>query len=129
MKNIELSAIFEKIAGVIEFSRKQVRQQVNSVLLMTYWQIGKIIIEDELKGNYRADYGKEILKHLSERLMRAYGRGFDVTNLRKMKRFYSLFPIRDAVRPELSWTHYRLLCKVESEKAREWYLNHGRTQK
>ena len=109
MKDIELSSLFEKIAGVIKSSRKQVRQQVNNVLLMTYWQIGKIIIEDELRGNYRADYGKEVLKSLSERLTSDFGRGFDITNLRKMKRFYSLYLKRDAVRLELSWTHYRLL--------------------
>ena len=120
MKNIELASLFDKIAGVIESSRKQVRQQVNNVLLITYWQIGKIIIEDELKGNYRADYGKKVLKTLSERLTSDFGRGFDITNLRKMKRFYALYPKQDAVRLELSWTHYRLLCKVESEATRKW---------
>ena len=110
MKNIELSSLFDKIAGVIESLRKQVRQHVNNVLLITYWQIGKIIIEDELKGNYRADYGKEVLKFLSERLTSDFGRGFDITNLRKMKRFYALYQKQDAVRLELSWTHYRLIC-------------------
>ena len=90
---------------------------------MTYWQIGKIIIEDELRGNYRADYGKEDLKFLSERLTSDFGRGFDITNLRKMKRFYSLYLKRDAVRLELSWTHYRLLCTCVTRGAGGLSLN------
>jgi DUF1016 N-terminal domain len=70
--------------------------------------VTRIRCADELRGNYRADYGKEVLKSLSERLTRDFGKGFDITNLRKMKRFYSLYPKLDAVRLELSWTHYRL---------------------
>jgi predicted nuclease of restriction endonuclease-like (RecB) superfamily len=122
MKDIQVLSLFEKIAEVIQSSRKQVRQQVNNVLLMTYWQIGKIIIEDELKGNYRADYGKEVLKSLSDRLTSDFGKGFDIRNLQYMKQFYKNFPNANALRSELSWTHYRLLFKVESEKARKWYL-------
>ena len=122
MKDIEITSLFEKIEGVIKSSRKKVRQHVNNVLLITYWQIGKIIIEDELKGNYRADYGKEVLKSLSEQLTSDFGKGFDIRNLQYMKQFYKNFPIANALRSELSWTHYRLICKVESATARKWYI-------
>jgi predicted nuclease of restriction endonuclease-like (RecB) superfamily len=114
--------MFSKISRIIEDARDQVRRNVNSTLVITYWQIGKIIVEEELNGNYRADYGKEILPSLSSQLTQIFGKGFDVTNLRKMKQFYAFFPKQDAVSLELSWTHYRHLLRVEKEAARTWYL-------
>lgn len=88
----------------------------------TYWQIGRLIIEHEQQGESRAAYGKQQLEQLSAKLTAEFGKGFDVTNLRNMRRFYELFPIRDALRLELSWTHYRVLLRVENPGAREWYM-------
>ena len=76
----------------------------------------------------KAAYGKQQLQRLSRELTQEFGKGFDVTNLRNMRRFYEAFPKRDALRPELSWTHYRTLLRVESPQAREWYMEEAASQ-
>lgn len=114
--------LYNDIASLIKESRKNARAAVNSVMVITYWNIGRLIVEDEQQGKARAEYGKAVLEDLSQRLTGEFGRGFDVTNLRKMRQFYVHFPIRDSVRLELSWTHYRHLLKVENEQSRLWYL-------
>lgn len=91
-------------------------------MVMAYWQIGKIIVEEEQKGKTRAEYGKSLLELLSKRLTKEYEKGFDVTNLRNMRQFYLMFKKRDAVRRELSWTHYRLLLRINEENVRQFYL-------
>lgn len=95
---------------------------VNFVMVQAYWEIGHLITDDELRGQ-RADYGKEVMKNLSVRLTQEFGKGFDESNLRYMRLFYKAFPICDALRHELTWSHYRRLLSVENEKARTWYMN------
>lgn len=114
--------LYNQISDLLKKAQNQVRQQVNSLMVITYWNVGKIIFEDELKGK-RAEYGKEVLKELSDKLTADFGKGFDITNLRKMRQFYILYPKQDSVSLELSWTHYRHLLKVEDERARIWYMN------
>ena len=104
-------------------SRQRVYKMVNSVLLETYWNIGRLIIEDEQNGNTKAVYGKSTLKNLSKELSFEFGKGFDERNLNNMRAFYMAFPIWNAMRTELSWTHYRLLSRVDSEEKRNYYLN------
>jgi predicted nuclease of restriction endonuclease-like (RecB) superfamily len=116
-----LAPLVDKIAGIIEQARGQVRQSINSAMVESYWQIGRLIIEHEQQGSARAEYGKQQLLYLSKQLTAQFGKGFDVTNLRNMRRFYLDFPIRDALRLELSWTHYRTLIRIENPAAREWY--------
>ena len=96
---------------------------LNATLLDTYWNIGRLIIEEEQNGNSKATYGKSTLKNLSKELTFEFGKGFDYTNLTNMRNFYLAFPILDALRQELSWTHYRLLSRVDSEEKRNYYLN------
>ena len=115
----EPNDLYAKVAGLISSARQQVRSAVNQAMVMTYWQIGQLIVEDEQSGKARAEYGKTVLKKMSDRLTQQFGKGFDISNLRYMRRFYLAFPIRDALRPDLSWTHYRLLLRVESEVARQ----------
>ena len=91
-------------------------------MLFTYWEIGRKIFEEEQKGENRAEYGKFLIKNLSERLTQDFGKGFDQSNLRNMRLFYKVFPIRDALRHNLSWTHYRLILRVEEEDARNFYI-------
>lgn len=91
-------------------------------MVVAYWEIGKLITEDELKWQH-AEYGKKVLKNLATRLTTDFGKGFDERELRKMRQFYQLFSIRDTLRPELSWSHYQRLLSVENEKARFWYMN------
>ena len=118
--NIQL---INSVKEVIIQSRQRVFRMVNASLLETYWNIGKLIVEDEQNGNVKATYGKATLKNLSNELTYEFGKGFDESNLRNMRSFYNAFPICDALRHELSWTHYRLLSRVESEENRTYYLN------
>ncbi|MDO9310673.1 MAG: DUF1016 N-terminal domain-containing protein [Nitrosomonas sp.] len=89
-------------------------------MVASYWEIGRLIVEHEQQGQTRAAYGTRQLAALSERLTAQFGRGFDERNLRNMRLFFQFFPIRNAVRTELSWTHYRVLLRVENPSAREW---------
>lgn len=116
-------SLFQSIKEIINQSREKVFRIANSTLLLTYWQIGQLIVEDEQKGKERAEYGKYTLKKLSKKLTLEFGKGFDESNLRNMRSFYNIFPIRDAVRHELSWTHYRLLLRQENNQKRIYYLN------
>lgn len=113
--------LYSAIASIIEQARGQVKQAVNQQMVQAYWHIGRLIVEQEQQGQERAEYGKRQLNQLSSRLQAEFGKGFDVTNLRNMRHFYLTFPKRDALRLELSWTHYRTLIRIESPKAREWY--------
>jgi hypothetical protein len=94
----------------------------NSALLESYWNIGKIILEEEQKGKAKAEYGKATLKNLATQLTLEFGKGFDERNLNNMRAFYKAFPIWNAVRTELSWTHYRLLSRIESVEKQNYYL-------
>ena len=115
--------LFIWIKDVILKSRERVFRIANSSLLESYWKIGKLIVEDEQNGNNRATYGKSVLKNLSIQLTFEFGKGFDESNLRNMRIFFKSFPIRDALRHELSWTHYRLLSRLDSVEKRNYYIN------
>ncbi len=82
-----------------------------------------MIVEDEQNGNERAEYGKAVLEELSKKLTAEFGKGFDEINLRYMRLFYQTFKNCDALRHELSWSHYRMLLRVKDETARNWYMN------
>ncbi|NOX66983.1 MAG: DUF1016 domain-containing protein [Chlorobi bacterium] len=98
--NINVTSIYDSIRTILENSHKRVIQNVNFEMVTTYWKIGEIIVEEEQHGKERAEYGKYLLKELSIRLTNEFGKGFDETNLRNMRRFYKAFPFRDAVRLE-----------------------------
>ncbi|MEQ8189573.1 MAG: DUF1016 N-terminal domain-containing protein [Candidatus Eremiobacterota bacterium] len=116
-------SLYDDIRTIIEQARSKVVQSVNRVMVITYWEIGRRIVEEEQHGEKRAEYGKYLIKDLSEKLTQEFGKGFNERELRRMRQFYNQFPIRDSVRPELSWTHYRLLLRVEDETTRNFYLN------
>ena len=115
--------LIDSVKEIIIQSRQRVFRMLNATLLDTYWNIGRLIIEEEQNGNSKATYGKSTLKNLSKELTFEFGKGFDYTNLTNMRNFYLAFPILDALRQELSWTHYRLLSRVDSEEKRNYYLN------
>lgn len=120
--------LHQVIHQLLLLARSQVRQAVNTSMVQTYWQIGQKIVEDEQGGHKRAAYGKQVLQELARRLGEEFGVGFDVTNLRNMRQFYLCFPIRDAVRRELSWTHYRALIRIDNPQARGWYTQEAAEQ-
>ncbi|MFN0291101.1 PDDEXK nuclease domain-containing protein [Pedobacter helvus] len=117
------SILFNAIKEIIVQSRLRVFRMANSALLESYWHIGKLIVEDEQQGKHRADYGKATLKVLSKQLTLEFGKGFDERNLNNMRAFYNAFQIWYAVRTELSWTHYRLLSRLDGEEKRTFYIN------
>lgn len=120
--------LLSNIRKLLNQGRKNTAQAVNSIMVQTYWEIGRLIVEDEQQGNTRAEFGKGVLKSLSTELTKEFGKGFDASNLRHMRQFYLKFPICDAVRHELSWTHYRTLLRLKNEQARQWYINEAITQ-
>jgi len=113
--------VYNKIKKILETARSQAYYAVNHFMVNSYWNIGKVIA-DSVGGDKRAQYGAGIIKELSKRLTSEYGKGFDKTNLGRMKQFYLMFPNVDAVRQQLSWSHYRMIMKVEKESARNFYL-------
>ncbi|MEY4587948.1 MAG: hypothetical protein RL497_24 [Pseudomonadota bacterium] len=121
-------ALYTSIAEILHVARMQVRQSVNSAMVQAYWQVGRLIVEDEQQGQARAEYGKAQLSRLADKLTADFGRGFDERNLRNMRRFYLAFSIWNAVRTELSWTHYRSLIRLDSEQARLWYMQEAAQQ-
>ena len=106
--------IFISIREVILQARNNTFNFINSQMVFAYWQIGKIIIDEEQNGQKRAEYGKFLLKELAQILSNEFGKGFDERELRRIRQFYTCFPIRDTVRPELTWPHYRLNIKVSN---------------
>ncbi len=109
-------------------SRRQVLRAVDVVQVRTCWGVGQQIVEFEQGGAARAEYGAKLLPRLAVKLTEEFGRGFDTSNLHKMKQFYLAFPILDALRLKLSWSHYRALLRVEDEHAREWYAKKAETE-
>jgi len=137
------------IRDILIEARATVAHAVNFSMVRAYWNIGRIIVEEEQQGKERAEYGKALILQLSTRLTKEFGKGFDASNLKRMRQFYLLFPkgaalkhqsrplqksaaVRrqlpgseiqekySAMRSELSWTHYKLLIRIEDPQAREW---------
>ena len=119
----ETTDYINDISNILHAARKYVVSSVNTAMVQAYWLIGKRIVMQEQNGNGRAEYGKQIIEKLSDALTKEFGKGFGTTNLKYIRLFYVMFPIGHALRDELSWTHYRLLLRVEDEKARTFYLN------
>jgi len=117
--------LFSTIVKVILEAKQLAYRSNNSILLNMYWQIGKLIVEDEQEGKKKAEYGKAVLKNLSFQLSREFGKGYDERNLNNMRAFYFAFPIWNAVRTELSWTHYRILCRIQKTEYRMQYITHS----
>ena len=119
----DLSGLLGQLRGLIEQARSKALRAVDTIQVHTCWEIGHHIVEFEPLGQSRAEYGKRLIPQLAERLTSEFGKGFDERNLRHMRSFFEQFPIRNAVRTELSWTHYRTLLRLDSEAARNWYVN------
>ncbi len=129
MSDIKLPpALLDELRGLIIRARQQALRSVDTLQVQTYWHIGRHIVEFEQGGQARAAYGKHLLAELAAALTGEFGKGFDASNLRYMRLFYQAFPICDALRHELSWTHYRLLLRVDTPEARLWYMQEAAAQ-
>lgn len=113
---------YSQIKDILATARNKVLTAANSAMVEAYWHIGKSIVEKQ-GGETRAEYGTKLLSELSVQLTADFGKGFNTVSLRNIRQFYLTFPIRSAVRSELSWTHYRMLMRVENEQARQFYLD------
>lgn len=118
-----LERAYERIRTILTEARNRAFQAINSAMVFAYWEIGRTIVEEEQQGQQRADYGQQVMESLSQRLTGDFGKGFDRSNLWNMRAFYLTFPKVDALRRELSWTHYRILLRVEKPEARSFYEN------
>ncbi len=123
------SVLLENLRQLISQARQQALRRIDSIQVQTYWQIGRHIVEYEQGGESRAAYGKQLLKQLAQQLSEEFGKGFDERNLRNMRAFFQAFPNWNAVRSDLSWTHYRLLLRVDSLEVRLWYMQEAAEQR
>ena len=112
---------YKDIKKVLEEARKRVYRNIQSEMVLAYWQIGKMIVEKQ-GGAERAKYGDGLIKELSIQMTKDFGKGFTTTNLKYMRQFYIAFPKGHALCDQLSWSHYRLLISLDDENARNFYI-------
>ena len=114
--------IYVSIRSSVITAQKRVYSAVNSAMVIAYWEIGEQIYK-ACGENDRAEYGQKLLDYLSEKLTTEFGKGYTVRNLRAMRQFYCCFPIRHTLCAELSWSHYRILIRIEDKTARDFYTD------
>lgn len=124
----QLESVYQRISEEVVKARQNVVRSINTAMTQAYWNIGREIVEEELKHKKRADYGKELIENLAKRLTVDFGKGFTATNLRYMRLFFLRYgndrihhTACDEFNPNLTWSHYRLFTKVESDAARSFY--------
>jgi predicted nuclease of restriction endonuclease-like (RecB) superfamily len=110
-----------RVREILTQGRRQALQAVNTAMVQTYWQVGREIVEEEQRGADRAEYGARLVETLAQQLTTEFGKGFAARSLWFMRDVYLAFPILNALRSELSWTHYRLLSRVQNSQARSFY--------
>lgn len=115
--------LYENILNILKSSREKVLKTVNITMVKTYFEIGRLIVEEEQNGESRAIYGKELIKNLADKLTKEFGKGFSETNLKQMKNFYNVYKIRQTLSDEfqLSWSHYLILMRIPSVEERNFY--------
>ncbi len=119
--------LFKDLAQIIEQGKNQVAKQVNGILTLTYWQIGKKI-SDHILQNERAEYGKQVVATVASQLEQRFGRSYTLRNVRRMMQFSQEFPDLEIVSPlvtQLSWSHFVILFGVKSKDARNFYAQHA----
>jgi predicted nuclease of restriction endonuclease-like (RecB) superfamily len=126
---------YASVADTLRKARSNTYRAVNFIMVEAYWNVGRLIIEEEQQGKGRADYGTQVIRNLAVRLSEEFGKGFTEANLWNFRQFYLTFPAIQgdgrklyALRRELTWTHYRSLMRVEKPEAREWYMNEAAEQ-
>jgi hypothetical protein len=113
------SDVYNNIRAVLATARQKAYSAINSAMVEAYWEVGRQI--EQAVGD-RAEYGKGLLQYISQKLSAEFGKGFTVRNLQTMRQFYETFPNTHTLCAELSWSHYRLLIRMNNEPRREFYL-------
>lgn len=116
-----VSPLLQEIRELMQNAKLNVAKLVNTTLLSTYWQVGRIIVEYEQPSKTRAEYGKQTIKELSKELTKEFGKGFSVSNIQFMRRFYLNYSIQQAVSVKLSWSHYCELLSISDSDKRSFY--------
>ncbi len=116
------NVVYENIKNTLIQAKNRIYSTINFAMVTAYWNIGKQIFEAQGE-NKRAEYGTGLIKYLSEKLTTEFGKGFTVTNLKYMRKFYLIFPNSHTLCDQLSWSHYRLLLKIDDDKRRKFYLS------
>ena len=120
---MKISPLFiDEIRQIIHQAQTNAIRSVDFHRVMMYWSIGKRIIEEEQAGQQRAEYGKYVLKTLSEEFEPEFGNGFSVRQLELSRQFFNTFPIANALRSQFNWTHYRTLIRIDNADKREFYI-------
>lgn len=120
MTEIEKSntKMIEEIKNIIISSRNKITYEINNTMLLAYWNVGRIIVENEQNGNIKAEYGKQVIKELSKELRKTLGSGFSVRNLFNMRKIYIIYPKFQTLSRKLSWSHYCELLNIENNDER-----------
>ena len=130
-KVVPRSSFFDEVRAILAQARQRAYAAINVAMVEAYWEIGRRIVEEEQQGKERAEYGAALIKELSKQLTVEFGKGFAVANIKNFKQFYLTFPDFQksyALRSLLSWSHYRLIMRVEGESAREYYIREAAEQ-
>ncbi|NCO84322.1 MAG: DUF1016 domain-containing protein, partial [Nitrospirae bacterium] len=110
-----VASIYSRVREILETARSSAYRAVNFAMVQAYWHIGSVIVEEEQQGKKKADYGTKLINELSLKLSKDFGSGFSAQSLWNMRQFYLYFPILSALRRELSWTHYKILLRVDKQ--------------
>ena len=127
--NKEYKSLLEKIGNRFEAGRVSIATYINTEIVDSYWQIGRYIVEFEQGGRAKAGYGKGLLETLSKDLSLAHGKGFSLSNVKRMRHFYKIFPIGAEVPHQLSWTHFVELLKIDDPLERSFYMQQSILEK
>jgi len=125
MNNEIEKSFYSEISTILFSARQKAYTAINHSMIEAYWKIGRRIVEEEQNGKDRAIYGAFIIKELAKHLTNEFGKGFSIANLANFRQFYLTIPSEEkiyALRRELSWTHLRLIMRVENENAKEYYM-------
>lgn len=121
--SIQHNRLYDQVKELLAVSKNNILQSVNSTMTKTYFEIGKLIVEEEQNGKERAGYGKQLISDLSQKLSTEFGKGFSPTNLKQMRTFYLTYSKGQTVSDEfkLSWSHYLMLMRLDNPDERKFY--------
>lgn len=114
--------LIQQIHSIIAAAKEKAIRSVDTERVLMYWQIGKVIFEEEQQGKNRAEYGKFLIKSIANEFQPQLGTGFSVRQLERNRQFYRTFPIASALRTQFSWTHYKTLISIDNQDKREFYI-------
>lgn len=121
--------LIHQIGTILDLGRRKALQSINTILVKTYWEIGKYIVEFEQKGNEKAEYGSKLFQRLSRDLSERYGKGFSRSNLLYMRKLYICFPKSETLSHQLTWSHYFEILKADSALEIGFYSQQAELEK